>query len=50
MRDLVDNTVIICSNENVDPMWIHIGDSITTVYVQTINKEEEQIRKSTVSF
>ena len=29
MRDLADNVVVICSIENVDPMGVHTGDSIT---------------------
>jgi carbamoyl-phosphate synthase large subunit len=36
MRDLHDNVVIICSIENVDPMGIHTGDSITVAPAQTL--------------
>ena len=36
MRDLADNVVIICSIENVDPMGVHTGDSITVAPVQTL--------------
>ena len=34
MRDLADNVVIICSIENVDPMGVHTGDSITIAPAQ----------------
>jgi carbamoylphosphate synthase large subunit len=34
MRDLADNCVIICSIENVDPMGVHTGDSITIAPAQ----------------
>lgn len=36
MRDLADNVVIICSIENVDPMGVHTGDSITVAPAQTL--------------
>ena len=36
MRDLADNVVIICSIENIDPMGIHTGDSITVAPAQTL--------------
>ncbi|MFM8004042.1 MAG: hypothetical protein ACKO86_03635, partial [Dolichospermum sp.] len=36
MRDLADNVVIICSIENLDPMGIHTGDSITVAPAQTL--------------
>ena len=42
MRDLNDNVVIICSIENVDPMGIHTGDSITVAPVQTLTDKEYQ--------
>jgi carbamoyl-phosphate synthase large subunit len=42
MRDLKDNVVIICSIENVDPMGIHTGDSITVAPVQTLTDREYQ--------
>src|SRR5215207_2475987 len=35
MRDLADNVVVICSIENVDPMGVHTGDSITVAPAQT---------------
>ncbi|MBN1793765.1 MAG: carbamoyl-phosphate synthase large subunit [Candidatus Omnitrophica bacterium] len=42
MRDLMDNVVIICSIENLDPMGIHTGDSITVAPVQTLTDREYQ--------
>jgi carbamoyl-phosphate synthase large subunit len=42
MRDRNDNVVIICSIENVDPMGIHTGDSITVAPAQTLSDKEYQ--------
>ncbi|MEN9236406.1 MAG: carbamoyl-phosphate synthase large subunit, partial [Gloeomargarita sp. GMQP_bins_25] len=42
MRDLADNVVIICSIENVDPMGVHTGDSITVAPAQTLTDKEYQ--------
>jgi len=42
MRDRHDNVVIICSIENVDPMGIHTGDSITVAPAQTLTDREYQ--------
>ncbi len=42
MRDLKDNVVIICSIENVDPMGVHTGDSITVAPAQTLSDKEYQ--------
>jgi len=42
MRDKKDNVVIICSIENVDPMGIHTGDSITCAPAQTLTDKEYQ--------
>jgi len=42
MRDLADNVVIICSIENLDPMGIHTGDSITVAPQQTLSDVEYQ--------
>jgi carbamoyl-phosphate synthase large subunit len=42
MRDLNDNVVIICSIENLDPMGIHTGDSITVAPAQTLTDKEYQ--------
>ncbi len=43
MRDLKDNVVIICSIENLDPMGIHTGDSITVAPAQTLTDKEYQV-------
>src|SRR4026208_1562992 len=45
MRDLKDNVVIICSIENVDPMGVHTGDSITVAPAQTLTDKEYQIMR-----
>src|ERR1700758_2622540 len=42
MRDLADNVIIICSIENMDPMGVHTGDSITVVPAQTLTDREYQ--------
>jgi carbamoyl-phosphate synthase large subunit len=42
MRDRKDNCVIVCSIENVDPMGIHTGDSVTVAPVQTLTDREYQ--------
>jgi len=42
MRDRNDNVVIICSIENVDPMGVHTGDSITVAPIQTLTDKEYQ--------
>ena len=42
MRDRKDNAIIVCSIENVDPMGVHTGDSITIAPIQTLNDEEYQ--------
>ncbi|MBA2480379.1 MAG: carbamoyl-phosphate synthase large subunit [Planctomycetes bacterium] len=42
MRDKKDNVVIICSIENLDPMGIHTGDSITVAPIQTLSDREYQ--------
>jgi len=42
MRDVADNVVIICSIENVDPMGIHTGDSVTVAPAQTLTDREYQ--------
>ncbi|MCS6984453.1 MAG: carbamoyl-phosphate synthase large subunit [Leptospiraceae bacterium] len=42
MRDLKDNVVIICSIENLDPMGVHTGDSITVAPQQTLTDREYQ--------
>jgi carbamoyl-phosphate synthase large subunit len=45
MRDGNDNVVIICSIENVDPMGIHTGDSITVAPAQTLSDKEYQVMR-----
>jgi carbamoyl-phosphate synthase large subunit len=42
MRDQNDNAVIVCSIENLDPMGVHTGDSITVAPVQTLSDREYQ--------
>ena len=42
MRDANDNAVIVCSIENLDPMGVHTGDSITVAPVQTLSDREYQ--------
>jgi carbamoyl-phosphate synthase large subunit len=42
MRDKKDNVVIVCSIENLDPMGIHTGDSITVAPIQTLTDREYQ--------
>ncbi|HEX2973936.1 MAG TPA: carbamoyl-phosphate synthase large subunit [Tepidisphaeraceae bacterium] len=42
MRDRKDNVVIICSIENMDPMGVHTGDSITVAPIQTLTDKEYQ--------
>ncbi len=42
MRDVKDNVVIVCSIENVDPMGVHTGDSITVAPAQTLSDREYQ--------
>ncbi|HRQ43222.1 MAG TPA: carbamoyl-phosphate synthase large subunit [Candidatus Goldiibacteriota bacterium] len=45
MRDLKDNVVIICSIENLDPMGVHTGDSITVAPAQTLTDREYQFMR-----
>jgi carbamoyl-phosphate synthase large subunit len=42
MRDRADNCVVVCSIENLDPMGVHTGDSITVAPVQTLSDPEYQ--------
>jgi carbamoyl-phosphate synthase large subunit len=42
MRDKADNVIIVCSIENVDPMGVHTGDSITVAPQQTLTNDEYQ--------
>eukprot|EP00798_Chlamydomonas_sp_ICE-L_P004406 gene4406-14531_t len=49
MRDLNDNVTIICSIENVDPMGVHTGDSITVAPAQTLtDKEYQRLRDASI--
>ncbi len=43
MRDRADNFVVVCSIENLDPMGVHTGDSITVAPAQTLTDREYQI-------
>src|SRR5258705_5642067 len=45
VRDRKDNCIIVCSIENVDPMGIHTGDSITVAPAQTLTDKEYQIMR-----
>jgi carbamoyl-phosphate synthase large subunit len=46
VRDTADNCIIICSIENVDPMGVHTGDSITVAPALTLTDKEFQIMRS----
>lgn len=46
MRDGIDNVVIVCSIENVDPMGVHTGDSITVAPTQTLTDKEYQLLRN----
>ena len=43
MRDSADNFVVVCSIENLDPMGVHTGDSITVAPAQTLTDREYQV-------
>lgn len=45
MRDYMDNVVIICSIENMDPMGVHTGDSVTVAPAQTLTDREYQMMR-----
>ena len=45
VRDKADNCIIICSIENLDPMGVHTGDSITVAPAQTLTDKEYQIMR-----
>jgi carbamoyl-phosphate synthase large subunit len=50
MRDRADNVVIVCSIENLDPMGIHTGDSITVAPAQTLtDKEYQRMRDAAIA-
>ncbi|MBX2880059.1 MAG: carbamoyl phosphate synthase large subunit, partial [Granulosicoccus sp.] len=46
VRDTADNVIIVCSIENLDPMGIHTGDSITVAPAQTLTDKEFQIMRN----
>ncbi len=46
VRDSADNCIIICSIENLDPMGIHTGDSITVAPAQTLTDKEYQLMRN----
>ncbi len=46
VRDPADNAVVVCSIENVDPMGVHTGDSITVAPTQTLSDREYQVMRS----
>ena len=46
MRDTRDNAVVVCSIENIDPMGVHTGDSITVAPVQTLSDREYQTMRT----
>ena len=50
MRDKKDNVVIVCSIENLDPMGVHTGDSITVAPAQTLtDKEYQKMRDASIA-
>ena len=46
VRDKADNCIIVCSIENLDPMGVHTGDSITVAPAQTLSDREYQILRN----
>ncbi|MSQ89542.1 MAG: carbamoyl-phosphate synthase large subunit [Betaproteobacteria bacterium] len=46
VRDRTDNCIIVCSIENLDPMGVHTGDSITVAPAQTLTDKEYQIMRN----
>ncbi|WP_322520474.1 carbamoyl-phosphate synthase large subunit [Guyparkeria halophila] len=46
VRDKNDNSIIICSIENLDPMGVHTGDSITVAPAQTLTDKEYQVMRN----
>ncbi len=50
MRDIKDNVVVVCSIENLDPMGVHTGDSITVAPAQTLtDKEYQRMRDAAIA-
>ena len=51
VRDKKDNCIIVCSIENVDPMGIHTGDSVTIAPALTLTDKEYQVmRNASIAF
>ncbi len=46
VRDVADNAIIVCSIENVDPMGVHTGDSVTVAPALTLTDKEYQLMRS----
>jgi len=46
VRDTADNCIIVCSIENLDPMGVHTGDSITVAPAQTLSDKEYQVLRN----
>jgi len=46
VRDCEDNCIIVCSIENLDPMGVHTGDSITIAPAQTLTDKEYQVMRN----
>jgi len=46
VRDKLDNCIIVCAIENIDPMGVHTGDSITVAPAQTLTDKEYQIMRN----
>ena len=46
VRDRADNCIIVCSIENLDPMGVHTGDSITVAPAQTLSDKEYQVLRN----
>ena len=46
VRDKADNAIIVCSIENVDPMGVHTGDSITVAPALTLTDKEYQLMRT----
>ena len=50
VRDTADNCIIVCSIENLDPMGVHTGDSITVAPAQTLtDKEYQRLRNASIA-
>ncbi len=50
MRDPGDNAVVVCSIENIDPMGVHTGDSITVAPIQTLSdREYQEMRNASIT-